>query len=106
MYNKNILAPLATFISKVRSFVNVCVFFRACPDSVLRAIYPRPGADRLFILIMGPVQLTLGFSFRILDFVDSGAIYRLPQNGARERAEGCIRIRRKRHYHFVVSLVS
>ena len=38
MYNKNILAPLATFIPKVRSFVNV-FFFRACPDSVLRAIF-------------------------------------------------------------------
>ena len=41
-----------------------------------------------------------------LDFVDSGAIYRVSKDGARERAEGRIRIRRKCHYHLVVSLVS
>ena len=46
------------------------------------------------------------FFLQLLDFIDFSAIYRVPQNGARERAEGGIRIRRKCHYHFVVSLVS
>jgi hypothetical protein len=44
--------------------------------------------------------------FEFLDFVDFGAIYRVAEDGARERAEGGIRICRERHYHLVVSLVS
>ena len=94
MYNKNILAPLSTFVPKVC----LCDFTRA----------PKPHCPNdLSVYSYWAVQLTLGgFFFRLLDFIDFGAIYRLTQNGARECTEGGIRIRRKCHYHFVVSLVS
>jgi hypothetical protein len=81
MYNKNILASLATFLPKVRaSIIPRCEHARLVPASVLSAY--------------------------TLDLVDSSAIYRLAKDGARECAEGRLRICRKRHYHLVVSLVS
>ena len=72
MYNKNILAPLSTFVPKVC----LCDFTRAskphCPNDLYLSVY----SD-------WAVQLTLvGFFFHLLDFIDFGAIYRLPQNGA------------------------
>lgn len=89
-----------------RATINVC----AQSMSMLVLHAPRNRTARMILSVFSDwaVQLTLGcfFFFQLLDFIDFGAIYRLPQNGARERAEGGIRIRRKRHYHSVVSLVS
>jgi hypothetical protein len=84
---------------------------RLCPKYAYVILHaaPKPNCPNgLSVYSDGAVQLTLRgvFFFKLLDFIDFGAIYRLPQNGARERTEGGIRIRRKCHYHFVVSLVS
>jgi hypothetical protein len=96
MYNKNILAPLATFIPKVR--------FSGRFNTVLRAAAPEPTHGP------GPANVRsfsfFYYLFLFLDFVDFGAIYRISKDGARERAEGRIRICRECHYHLVVSLVS
>ena len=76
MYNKNILAPLSTFVPKV------CLCASRAPrDRAARTIYSS--------VIIGRVHLILVlFSAGPLDFVNSGAIYRLAKDGARERAEG------------------
>ena len=84
---------------------------RLCPKYVYvgftRAPKPHCPNDSIRLFRLGcSADLGVFFFFQLLDFIDFGAIYRLPQNGARERAEGGIRIRRKRHYHSVVSLVS
>jgi hypothetical protein len=96
-------APRCTTKIYSRHYQRLCLkyvcLFDTRPETVLpeRSICQFSG---------GSSNLGIFFFLGPLDFVDSGAIYRLSKDGARERAEGRIRIRRKRHYHFVVSLVS
>jgi hypothetical protein len=88
MYNKNILAPLATFIPKVRTCCGSCYIGVVVPPTPVH------------------VQAAYLYLLNFKDLVHSGAIYRVAKDRTRERAEGGLRICRKRYYHSVVSLVS